>query len=101
MNDIPKQMQKSNNPRFFEVSKENVIMTAAVQKKLPFLVLQKENGGALFVCSRFQQMDGGTYRCAKAYTKELCADASELSDLDVSSIESAAISAWKAGREQK
>lgn len=94
-------MQKVSNARFFEVSKENVIMTAAVQKKLPFLVLQKEHGEALFVCARYQVLDGGIYRCVTAYTKELCSDPSALSDLTVSHIESIAISAWKAGREQK
>ena len=94
-------MQKSSNARFFEVSKDNVIMTAAVQKKLPFLVLRKEHGDALYVCAHYQVMDGGIYRCVTAYTKELCVDPSELSDLTVSHIESVAISAWKAGREMK
>ena len=96
-----KTMQRILDARYYKIGKNNVIMTGTVQKKLPFLVFQKENSETLYICSRFQMMDRGVYRCAAIYTKKLCSDAEALRDLDVSCIESAAISAWKAGREHR
>lgn len=41
-------MYKTVNTDSFEIDKKNVIMISAVQRKLPFLVLQKDQEEALF-----------------------------------------------------
>ncbi len=94
-------MHKTVKADSFEIDKKNVIMINAVQRKLPFLVLQKDQEEALFVCSHFIALDGGIYRCFNAYTQFLCSDAKELRDLTVSEIESTVIQSWKVGREQE
>ena len=94
-------MYKTINIDSFEIDKKNVIMISVVQRRLPFLVLQKDHEEILFVCSRFSALDGGIYKCFNAYTQFLCSDAKELRDLTVSEIESTVIQSWKVGREQE